>query len=382
MYRLTLSGELTSLITFGGGSGTGSLPKAGLVLGSDGNFYGTTYDGGIHGNGAVFQITPGGTETVIYSFDGSAGDGRNPHSSLLQATDGNFYGTTLLGGANGKGTVYRVTTSGVYTTLYSFGTSAGDGASPYAGLIQASDGNFYGTTHAGGANGEGTVFRVTPSGLLTTLYSFTGAGDGGNPFAAVLQGRDGNFYGSTESDGANGQGTLFQLTPGGTLTTVYSFDGSDGADPEGALVQDANGNFYGTTHGGGASGSGTVFELSVHPGFFGGESALGNGVYYLAFASGNYFGYYSFLTNADYVYHFDLGYEYVFDASDGKDGVYLYDFASNGFFYTSPGFPFPYLYDFSLQSVLYYYPDTSSPGHYTSNPRYFYDYATASIITK
>ena len=121
----------------------------------------------------------------------------------------------------------------------------------------------------------------------------------------------------------------------------------------------------------------------THPSFFTDEVTLGSGVYYLAFPNGNYFGYYSFLSDPRYIYHFDLGYEYVFDAADGKDGVYLYDFKSNTFFYTSPVFPFPYLYDFSLNSVLYYYPDPNNPGRYNTNGvRYFYDFATGKIITK
>ena len=120
----------------------------------------------------------------------------------------------------------------------------------------------------------------------------------------------------------------------------------------------------------------------AHSSFFTGETLVGNGVYYLAFANGNFFGYYSFLNDPAYIYHFDLGYEYVFDAGDGKNGVYLYDFASKDFFYTSPTFPFPYLYDFNLKSTLYYFPNPNSTGHYTTNPRYFYDFATGQIITK
>ena len=122
--------------------------------------------------------------------------------------------------------------------------------------------------------------------------------------------------------------------------------------------------------------------VTAEPAFFSGEKALSNGVYYLAFPGGTPFGYYSYLTNPHYIYHFDLGYECVFDAKDGKNGVYLYDFASQTFFYTSPTFPFPYLYDFSLNAVLYYYPNTASAGHYTTNPRYFFNFATGQIITK
>ena len=119
------------------------------------------------------------------------------------------------------------------------------------------------------------------------------------------------------------------------------------------------------------------------PAFFNGETPLSNGVYYLAFPSGSPFGYYSYLTDPNYIYHFDLGYEYVFDANDGHSGVYFYDFKSNDFFYTSPNFTFPYLYDFGLNTVLYYYPDPSNPGRYnTDGVRYFYDFATGTIITK
>ena len=126
----------------------------------------------------------------------------------------------------------------------------------------------------------------------------------------------------------------------------------------------------------------SITRLASHPGFFDGEVSLGNAVNYLAFPNGNPFGYYSYLSDPNYVYHYDLGFEYVFDANDSQHGVYFYDFASRTFFYTSPTFPFPYLYDFSLNTFLYYYPDTSSAGHYTSNPRYFYDFATQQIITK
>ncbi len=138
-----------------------------------------------------------------------------------------------------------------------------------------------------------------------------------------------------------------------------------------------------TSHGSAITATGfTVGASSAHPPFFTGESALSNGIYYLAFPSGNYFGYYSYLSNPAYIFHFDLGYEYVFDANDGNSGVYLYDFASDTFFYSSPSFPFPYLYDFTRKSTLYYYPDTTSSGHYTANPRFFYDFGTGTIITK
>ena len=149
------------------------------------------------------------------------------------------------------------------------------------------------------------------------------------------------------------------------------------------LVLDSLGNFYGTTYGDGVNNAGTIYKLTIEPAFFTGAMALGNGVYYLAFANGNYFGYYSFLANRNYIYHFDLGYEYVFDAADGNSGIYLYDFKSSDFFYTSPIFPFPYLYDFNLNSVVYYYPDPNNSGRYnTDGVRYFYVFSTGQIVSK
>ena len=175
-----------------------------------------------------------------------------PEAGLVQGSDGNFYGTTYVGGANGDGTVFKTTPSGTLTTLYSFAGSDGD--TPVAGLVQSRDGNFYGTTSAGGVNDGGTVFKITPSGTLTTLYSFAGNGsDGANPFAELVQGSDGNFYGTTLSGGENNDGTVFKITPSGTLTTLYSFAGSDGDQAYAGLVQGSDGNFYGTTYAGGAN---------------------------------------------------------------------------------------------------------------------------------
>ncbi len=234
------------------------------MQGSDGNFYGTAVVGGANGAGTVFKITPGGTLITLYSFGVS--DGQSPYGGLVQGSDGNFYGTTEFGGANnGNGTVFKITPRGTLTSLYSFAGS--DGANPHAGLVQGSDGNFYGTTEFGGtgqcANRCGTVFKITPSGTLTTLYDFAGS-DGFKPQAGLVQGSDGNFYGTTTGGGANnGKGTVFKITPSGTLTTLYSFAGSDGAFPQAGLVQGSDGNFYGTTAGGGANFAGTVFRLGV-----------------------------------------------------------------------------------------------------------------------
>ena len=387
VFRITPAGVLTTLHSFTGYPGDGQAPKGTLIQGSDGNFYGTTSAGGTYGGGTLFQLTPAGVVTTLYSFGNGYG-GAEVDAGVVQGSDGNFYGTTRLGG-NGAGTVFTVTPSGGYTTLYSFpalGTTAG--ADPVAALVQGSDGNFYGTTETNGMNGAGTVFKITPAGGFTNLYSFSGSDQ--FLMGALIRASDGNFYGTTEYGGAYGGGAVFEITPAGTVTTTYSFTGeADGGSPVAALVQGADGNFYGTTLTGGSGNDGTIFELmlagmtAISPAFFTGETALANGVYYLAFPNGNYFGYYSFLPNPSYIYHFDLGYEYVFDAADGHSGVYFYDFASSDFFYTSPSFPFPYLYDFNLNSVVYYYPDPNSAGHYNTNGvRYFYVFSTGAIISK
>ncbi len=181
----------------------------------------------------------------------------------MLGTDGNFYGTTQQGGANGYGTVFKLTPAGALTTLYSFaGTS--DGFLPNA-LVRGTDGNFYGTTqHSNGINGFGTAFKITSAGALTTLYTFTGAADGTSPGAALLQGTDGNFYGTTQQAGANGLGTAFQLTPAGVLTTLYSFGGTPGATrPAAPLLRGTDGGYYSTTSTGGTSNFGLIFRLVV-----------------------------------------------------------------------------------------------------------------------
>jgi uncharacterized repeat protein (TIGR03803 family) len=256
VFRITPTGTLATLYSFAGSDIRS--PYAGLVQGTDGNFYGTTYSGGTSNYGTVFRMTPAGALTRLYAFAGS--DGSHSYAALVQGTDGNFYGTASGGGATGYGTVFRITPAGALTTLYSFAGS--DGQNPYAGLVQGTDGNFYGTASAGGAIGYGTVFRMTPAGALTTLHSFA-ASDGASPYASVVQGTDGNFYGTASTGGANGYGTVFRMTPVGALTTLYSFAGSDGKYPYyGSLVQGTDGNFYGTTYQGGTSNYGTVFKMT------------------------------------------------------------------------------------------------------------------------
>ena len=289
VFKITPSGTLTTLYRFNGSDGSG---PDGLVQANDGNFYGTTGGGGANGDGTVFKITPSGTLTTLHSFAGYPGDGAGPlGAGFIQATDGSFYGTTNVGGANncyggtGCGTVFKITPSGTLTTLYSFCSqnNCADGYYPRAGLMQARDGNLYGTAVFGGSgncdNGCGTVFKITPSGALTVLYSFAGyPSDAGNPEAVLVQASDGSFYGTTYRGGADnncdglgyteGCGAVFKMTPGGTLTTLHSFNSTDGWGLDAGLIQARDGSFYGTTSAGGANGFGTIFRLvSVRPCF-------------------------------------------------------------------------------------------------------------------
>ncbi len=258
----------TKLADFDGTNGAN--PIASLILAKDGNFYGTTSNGGANTDGTVFKIAPEGALTPLYSFCPKLGcaDGSSPAAGLVQAIDGNFYGTTSRGGTSsncygGCGTVFKITPEGVLTTLHSFeGT---DGDIPYADLVQATDGNFYGTTSGGGDNSWGTVFKITPEGTLTTLYSFCPqipCPDGEVPIAGLVQATDGNFYGTTEFGGVYYSGTVFKITPEGTLTTLHSFDFAEGYAPSADLVQGTNGSFYGTTFEGGSYSIGTVFRIT------------------------------------------------------------------------------------------------------------------------
>ena len=176
------------------------------------------------------------------------------------------------------------------------------------------------------------------------------------------------------------------MTPDGGVTVLCKFSDRSAMYPGYTpLVQATDGSFYGATKDNYSDPFGTIFRLTTatEPYFFTRQVVLENGVYYLAFANEDIFGYYSYLSDLHYLYHFDLGYEYIFDADDGMRGVYFYDFKSNGFFYTSPFFPFPYLYDFDLNSVVYYYPDPSNPGRYnTDGTRYFYVFRTGQVISK
>jgi uncharacterized repeat protein (TIGR03803 family) len=327
VFKMTSAGTLTTLYNFCSQPGCtdGNNPAAALVQATDGNFYGATDSGGTFGDGTVFRIAASGNLTTLHSFDNT--DGRDPNSRLFQASDGSFYGTTAFGGDPsecvgnfGCGTVFKITPSGALTTLYKFCSQTGctDGAVVFLGLAQGRDGNFYGATWGGGPANGGTIFKISAQGTLTTLntfcvgpgYPFCGGStplglvqgtdgnfygltvgfgpgavikvtpegelailyvfcakiacaDGSTPRGALSLGSDGNFYGTTYYGGTSNQGAVFKITPSGVLTTLHSFHGWDGRYPIGGVSQATNGDFYGSTTSGGSGDDGTIFRLSV-----------------------------------------------------------------------------------------------------------------------
>jgi uncharacterized repeat protein (TIGR03803 family) len=318
IFKITPGGTLTTV----GDLSYGFYSTAGLVQANDANFYGTAEEGGAHNAGTVFKITPTGDLNTIYSFCARTNciDGYQPDAGLVQGTDGNLYGTTQIGGANDYGTVFKITLSGNLTTVYSFcaQTNCTDGSYPntalvevsdgtfygtaastffkitpdgkfatiynfgstqsFEGLVQATDGNFYGTVVGGGSRNDGSVIRLTPSGVLTTIYTFCTVFEGGKcldgiqPYGTLIQASDGNLYGTTYLGGNNNAGTIFEMTLDGVLTTLYSFCPQtacdDGDEPFGGLAQATNGIFYGTTWAGGTYDLGTIFSIAVGLGPF------------------------------------------------------------------------------------------------------------------
>jgi uncharacterized repeat protein (TIGR03803 family) len=262
VFRVRVGSEsiLTTVHSFTGGAG-GAVPAGGVIQVSDGSFYGTTLLGGCANRGTAFKIGPDGAMTVLHAFTGGD-DGAFPSGALAQAGDGTIYGTTLAGGRGRRGTVFQLTPGGTVAVLHSFSGRI-DGATPAAGLVQASDGNLYGTTLAGGPFNLGTIFRLTPAGSLARLHAFRGGGDGALPSAALIQATDGSFYGTTLAGGLGGFGTVFRMTPAGSVSVLHAFRaGADGASPNAALLEGADGQFYGTTLGGGTANRGTIFKIN------------------------------------------------------------------------------------------------------------------------
>ena len=263
VFKMTPRGKLTVMARFGDTNGSG---PDGLVQGVDANFYGITESGGdfsYNGDGTVFRMSPAGELTTLFMFDGT--NGTTPWS-LVQGHDGNLYGTTLFGGAYEAGTVFQITTNGTFTSLWNCdGTNGGEPAS----VIQAMDGNLYGTSYAGGQNDNGTIFKLTTNGALTILHSFSQRGfygensDGSNPVGKLMEGKDGCLYGGTQMGGSNlfdngwygGIGTLFKISTNGDFTTLCSFGLHTNFYETGSfpngLIQDEKGNFFGTTYLGG-----------------------------------------------------------------------------------------------------------------------------------
>jgi uncharacterized repeat protein (TIGR03803 family) len=273
VFRLSTQGAFTDLHSFDQSDGAGPSP---LIPASDGKFYGVTNWGGnidlcdyssdAIGCGTLFNISPDGTFTTLYEFSGP--DGSDP-SGLVQGSDGNFYGGTGIGGTSTGafgGTIFKITPGGSLTTIYNFSGTGLDGDGPTA-LVEGKDGNFYGATVQGGTYNQGTIFRVTPQGEFTTLYSFTGGTDGGVIQDGLSVGGDGNFYGVAYVGGliggcgGPGCGTIFRVTPSGTLTTLFIFqEYAIGSNPFYAPRQASNGDFYGTT-----DANGFIYQMALKP---------------------------------------------------------------------------------------------------------------------
>jgi len=277
LFKMTPGGQVTTLHTFclQTGCPEGAYPWGYLIQDAQGNIYGTASAGGTHGSaGTVFRLAPTGELEAIHSFCALSGcaDGRFPNGELVLIPGGNIYGTTQSGGAYGKGTVFRITARGRLTTLYNFCSQSGcaDGADP-GWLVSGADGNFYGTTSQGGTMDVGTFFKMSPTGQLVTLYNFCsqpGCADGSDPWS-LIRAADGNFYGITEQAHGPNTGTIFEMTPSGSLTVLHTFCGggacTDGWLPSNAgLVQHTNGTFYGViAKGGNVTNNGTAFSLST-----------------------------------------------------------------------------------------------------------------------
>jgi uncharacterized repeat protein (TIGR03803 family) len=296
IFKASISKGASQLYTF---DDEGDNPGAGLTLATNGYFYGTASTGGSSGDGVLFKISQSGTYTVLHNFAGGS-DGAAPWAAPIEASDGNFYGTTL--GTDGASTIYRYQTNGTFSTIYSFTQEMGQYV--YAGLVQGSNGNLYGAAAEGGANGCGSLFEITTAGTLSWQYSFPCGSDGSYvyPVAALIQANDGNFYGTTFKGGNSlNFGTVFKLDQTGDVTTIYTFETLQGGGaPSGSLVQGTDGNLYGTTSGGGSSDNGTLFQLTTSGTYkllysmrqFSGESPMGglmqdtNGEFYGTASSG------------------------------------------------------------------------------------------------
>jgi uncharacterized repeat protein (TIGR03803 family) len=259
VYKLDTAGQETVLHGFGGGEG-GSEPT-GVVLDAAGNLYGATTSGGTAGAGFVYKVDTAGGYSFLHNFAGRP-DGAHPKAGLVLDSAGNLYGTTNAGGTDGHGTVYMLDTTGHETVLYSF-TGRADGSGPESGVILDSAGNLYGTTIGGGSGNAGVVYKLDTSGQETVLYSFTGGAGGGQPFAGVILDAAGNLYGTTQFGGTDGQGVVYQVSPDGQETVLHSFTGgADGGSPVASVTFGPKDDLYGTAENGGANGDGAIFKVT------------------------------------------------------------------------------------------------------------------------
>jgi uncharacterized repeat protein (TIGR03803 family) len=261
IFKLDTNFNPTFLLSFD--HTNGALPRSGLLFNpNDGNYYGTTAVGGTNGNaGTIYKLAPNGTFTSILSFNGT--NGNSPYSQLALAANGLMYGITSTGGTNNFGSVFRISTNGNFTNLYSC-TGGTNGVTPISGLVQASDGLFYGTTSQNGSGMHGTIFRMDTNGNVTTLFGFDGT-NGATPYSTLVE-CNGWLYGTTYFGGMNDYGTIFRINTNGTFTNLMSFNYTNGASPLGPLLNAGNGIIYGTTTQGGTNGGyGTIFQLTVLP---------------------------------------------------------------------------------------------------------------------
>lgn len=250
-----------SAYSFAGSTNDGSVPRGGFVRGPDQAFYGTTYYGGISNQGAIYRIATNGAETLLFSFRGT--NGANPRGTFAGGSNGVFYGMTEYGGVSNRGTVFRFATNGQFTTLWHF-TGQPDGRAPQASVILTRDGHLYGTTQGGGANDAGLIFRITTNGVKTNLYSFQWGSDGGSPFAPLVQGSDGALYGTTMYGGGYWYGVIYRITTNGQFTALWPFTGgTEGGTTQAGLVQAGNW-FYGTT----PLNNGTIFRFTMAPALY------------------------------------------------------------------------------------------------------------------
>jgi len=271
VFKMTPSGSTTILHSFNDGSvpGDGNTPGSSLLQTSDGTLYGTTPSGGTAGHGVIFKVRPGGTYSLLHTFgdSGTANEGSGyTISGLVQGLDGNFYGTTYNGGSTGLGTVFKMTPDGTVTVIHTFadGSVSGDGKYPQSGLTRGADGNFYGTTNSGGTRSQGTIYQITPGGTVTILHSFNGyfgSNDGAFPTTGLTLGSDGSFYGTTSDGGSRTRGAAYKMAADGTFTFLHSFGYSEGSQFNG-LTEGSDGNFYGTANSGGSTGNGTIYKMT------------------------------------------------------------------------------------------------------------------------